>query len=297
MGRKTYEGTGILPGMLPNHDGEPAQPASSEPPTARPPATPKRAKAAPRFTPRRVAALFMAALAVLGASLYAFHRVETFLIRDGRFTLNSRSAADDSPSIEITGASHASRRSLEGVFTEDLGRSVYLMPLYARRDTLRTVDWVRDATVARVWPNRVIVQVSERTPVAFLTLSSSRFALIDADGVILQPAKDRFTLPVLIGVHTTDTLSVRRDRVHRMLGLMTELGAAGRTISEIDVSDRDNLKVSQPYEGRVLTLLLGDHNFAARYGNFVAHYKEIQTRLPGATTLDLRLEDRITVVE
>jgi cell division protein FtsQ len=285
-----------LPGMLPNVDEDSARSANSEQPAARPPAPTKRAKP-PRFTPPRVAALFVATMVMLAGALYAFHRVETFLIRDARFTLNARSATDDSPSIEITGVSHASRRSLEGVFTEDLGRSVYLMPLYARRDTLRSVDWVRDASVARVWPNRLIVQVSERTPVAFVTVSSSRYALIDADGVILQPAKDRFTLPVLIGVGKGDSLAVRRDRVRRMLGLMGELGTAGRSISEIDVSDRDDLKVSQPYEGRVLQLLLGDHNFAARYGNFVAHYKEIEARLPGATTLDLRLEDRITVVE
>jgi cell division protein FtsQ len=297
MGRKTYEGTGILPGMLPEVDGESAQPARSEAPTARPPVPPKRAKAAPRFTPPRVAAMFMAAMVVLAAALYAFHRLETFLIRDARFTLNARSTTDDAPSLEISGVSHASQSSIEGVFAEDLGRSVYLMPLNGRRDTLRSVDWVRDASVARVWPNRVIVRVAERTPVAFVTLSSSHFALIDVDGVILPTAKDRFTLPVLAGVRTTDPLSLRRDRVRRMLALLAELGQAGRNISEIDVSDRDDLKVSQPYDGRVLTLLLGDHNFAVRYGNFVAHFKEIQARLPGATTLDLRLEDRITVVE
>jgi hypothetical protein len=47
----------------------------------------------------------------------------------------------------------------------------------------------------------------------------------------------------------------------------------------------------------MITLFLGDHNFAGRYRNFVSHYAEIQRRLPGAAMLDLRLEDRITVVE
>jgi hypothetical protein len=57
------------------------------------------------------------------------------------------------------------------------------------------------------------------------------------------------------------------------------------------------LKVTVPYDGRAETLLLGDHNFALRYQNFVRNYPEIKRRLPGAATLDLRLEDRITVVE
>jgi hypothetical protein len=43
--------------------------------------------------------------------------------------------------------------------------------------------------------------------------------------------------------------------------------------------------------------LLGDRDFAQRYQNFLNHYPEIKRRLPNAATLDLRLEDRITVVE
>ncbi len=59
---------------------------------------------------------------------------------------------------------------------------------------------------------------------AFVTLAPSRFALIDEDGVILPPAPDRFTLPVLTGVRASDPLEERRDRVHRMLRLTRDLG-------------------------------------------------------------------------
>jgi cell division protein FtsQ len=133
--------------------------------------------------------------------------------------------------------------------------------------------------------------------VAFLTLGPSRFGLIDEDGVILPRAPDRFTLPVLTGVRASDALSERRDRVHRMLRLTNDLGGNARNISEIDVSDRDNLKVTAPRDGHIVTLLLGDRNFALRYQNFLDHYPAIKRRLPDAATLDLRLEDRITVVE
>jgi cell division protein FtsQ len=244
-----------------------------------------------------VVATALMAVLVLSASLFAFHRVEQFLIQDPRFALNGPEGSPETATLEIAGAVHASRRQIESVFSDDSGRSVYLLPLSERRSTLRAVDWVKDASVARVWPNRVIVSVAERKPVAFVTLGPSRFGLIDEDGVILPPAPDRFTLPVLSGIRSTDPLSQRRDRVGRMLRLMRELGAMAARISEIDVSDRDNLKVSEPHEGRMLTLLLGDRNFALRYQNFVNHYDEIKRRLPDANTLDLRLVDRITVVE
>jgi len=233
----------------------------------------------------------------LGVGLFLWHQTEEFLIRDSRFALNGPDGADDASVIQVQGAAHASRRAIESAFADDLGRSVYLIPLADRRATLRTVDWVRDATVARVWPNRVLVRVAERKPVAFVTLAPSRFGLIDDDGVILPPTTDRFHLPVLRGVRSSDPIPDRRDRVQRMLRVMRDLSGNAEKISEVDVTDRTDIKVIQPYDGRMVTLILGDQNFAARYRNFLNHYAEIREKLPGADSLDLRMEDRITVLD
>jgi cell division septal protein FtsQ len=243
----------------------------------------------------RIIAIALAFSVVLIASIYVFHRLEQFLIRDPRFALTG--VEGDPSAIEIAGAAHASRADIERVFSIDLGRSVYLLPLSDRREALRTVDWVKDASIARLWPNRVLVSVKERKPVAFLTMGPSRFALIDEDGIILPPAPDRFTLPVLTGVRASDAPETRRDRVHRMMRLTTDLGENVRNISEIDVSDRDNLKVTVPRDGHIMTLLLGDRNYAQRYQNFLSYYSKIKRSLPNAATLDLRLDDRITAVE
>jgi cell division protein FtsQ len=243
----------------------------------------------------RVIAIAVAFSVLLIASIYVFHRLEQFLIRDPRFALAGVDA--DPAAIEIAGAAHASRAQIERVFAIDLGRSVYLLPLSERRETLRSVDWVKDASIARLWPNRVVVSVQERKPVAFLTLAPSRFGLIDEDGVILPPAPDRFKLPVLAGVRPSDSPAERRDRVHRMMRLTLDLGDNVRNISEIDVSDRDNLKVTVPRDGHIMTLLLGDRNYAQRYQSFLSYYSKIKRNLPNAATLDLRLDDRITAVE
>ena len=281
MGRKSYEGTGVLPGLE-----EDARPATKK-------AGAKSART-PRFSTPRLIAIVVTMVAVLGAVFFAFHLVEQFLITDSRFALGG---PGDNSSLEIGGAAHISRPAIEKIFADDEGVSVYLIPLAERRDAIREVAWVREASVARLWPNRVIVRVQERTPVAFVRLNASRFGLIDAQGLILPPATDRFKLPVLSGVRSSDPVGKRREGVQRMMRLTADLGDVTVNISEIDVSDGDNLKVSQPYDGRFLTLLLGDRNFKARYGNFLSHYSQIQQRLPGAAVLDLRLEDRITVVE
>jgi len=255
------------------------------------------------LTTRRWIAWTVASAVVLIASLYAFHTLEQFLIRDARFALNEpRTGAEAaSDSLQIAGSTHASARAIETVFAEDYGRSVYLIPLSERRASLRNVDWIKDASVARFWPNRILVGVTERKPVAFVTEGSrtvsGRPALIDEEGVILPPAQDRFTLPVLVGVSVSDPLPVRRERVQRLLSLLKDLGDASRAVSEVDVSDPDNLKISEPFDGHLVTLLLGDRNFALRHQNFVNYYAEIRKKLPGSVVLDLRLEDRITVVK
>ena len=255
-------------------------------------------KPQPNTVPRlKIAIGVVVATVVLVISLYSWHQFEQFLIHDSRFAVNGPDGAEDASAIQIQGAQHASRRAIEAAFADDMGRSVYMVPLDGRRATLRTVDWVKDATVMRLWPNRVLVRVAERKPVAFVTLSGSRYGLIDEDGVILPPATDRFHLPVLKGVSARDPLADRRDRVQRMLRLLRALGSNADKVAEVDVNDRDDLRVTQPYDNRMVTLLLGDQNFAVRYQNFLNHYAEIREKMPNATSLDLRLEDRITVVE
>jgi cell division protein FtsQ len=286
MARKNYDRAEMLPGI--EEDAVPA------PPKPRPRAEAKTKREIPTV---RLAVSGLAVAAGVLASLFTFQRLEQFLIGDPRFALNVPGGPADISTLEISGASHASHRQIESVFADDAGRSVYLVPLSDRRAAIRQVDWIRDASVGRLWPNRLVVAVNERKPVAFVTLEASRVGMIDEDGVILPPVADHFSLPVLTGIRSSDPISKRQDRVARVLRLLRDLGEHAAKISEVDITDRDNLRIREPREGRMLTLSLGDRNFSQRYRNFESHYSEITRRLPDATALDLRLEDRITVVE
>jgi cell division protein FtsQ len=287
MARKVSDGSGVLPGMEEN----PEQPATSSKPRVR-----LAPAAKPRLTRLRLIAGSVVFVLVVGLSLYAFQLLEQFLIRDKRFAVSMPDGAPEQL-IRISGNAHASRRTIENVFADDFGRSLYLVPLEQRLATLRSVDWVRDASIARVWPNRLVVNVTERTPVAFVTLPPSRFALIDADGVILPPAQDKFNLPVLRGVKASSSLDDRRLAVQRMLRLSADLGDAMKDVAEIDVSQPENVAILQPHGGHIVKLLLGDRDYLERYHTFLNNVGDIDARVPGAKVLDLRLDDRITVME
>jgi len=236
---------------------------------------------------------------VLTGAIYASQRTEQFLIHDSHFILPMPPDLGlGSPNLELRGVHYASRAQILRVFTPDYGRSVYFFPLAARRKALRNVRWVHDASVSRIWPNRILVEISERKPVAFLKLPAdgmARWALIDDDGVILDPpAKQAFRLPVLTGVSPAEPLEKRATRVHRMQRVMAELGSLGEHVSEIDAGDLENLRITEEVDGKPVTLLLGDQNFASRVKSFRDHYAEIHRKLPQSTTFDLRLDDRIT---
>ena len=102
---------------------------------------------------------------------------------------------------------------------------------------------------------------------------------------------------MLTGVVASDPQALRGVKVRRMQGLLKELGPLGDNVSEVDVSDLDDLKVTQQMQDHAIVLILGERNFRSRLQHFIDHYPDIQRRMPNATVLDLRLDDRITVVQ
>jgi len=246
--------------------------------------------------------MFAGLFLLLASGIFASQQMEQFLMRDPRFFLPG--PADyglESPNLEIEGIQYAARASVLNVFSKDYGRSLYLMPLADRRKTLLHINWIKEVSILRLWPNRVVVRIAERRPAAFLDVKvdgMSRWSLIDSDGVILEPpARADFKLPVITGVLKGESIAMRGTRVRRMQRMMKELGPLADNVSEVRVSDLDDLCITESLSGRAVVLMLGDRNFAGRVRNFIDHYSGIVQKMPGATNFDLRLDDRITAVE
>jgi cell division protein FtsQ len=264
-------------------------------PPERPPAKRQRAKPEPRHGWRgRIGRLFVwtAVLLALCAAIFALYRLDEYAASDAHFVL--RGDVLHHPGLAVTGMLHAPEARILGVFREDFGRSVYLMNVSERRRALLAIDWVRDAAVSRRWPNRLDVRIVERVPVAFAVFPAGGSKLIDAEGVLLDPPpRATFDLPVLRGIAPEQPLEIRRARAVQVAALIGELRPYATQISEIDVTDPENLKLTQVVNGNVIRLQLGNENYLARLQNFLTHYPGIVRRLPNARAFDLRLDDRI----
>ncbi len=250
----------------------------------------------------RYGLIIAAVTATLTAGIYTSQKFQQFMIRDPRFFLPG--PADygfESPNLQVDGVKFASRAQILRLFDHDYGRSLYLFPMADRRNALLNIRWVRDASIERIWPNRIIVRIAERQPVAFIKLqgdSMARWALIDDEGVILDPPpKAPFELPLLAGIQPRDNQDLRGKRVRRVLRLMKDLGGLSKNVSEADATDLDNLKITEQLEGSAVVLMLGDRNFATRLQNFLDHFADIHHKMPNASSFDLRLDDRITALE
>jgi len=259
-----------------------------------------REKARPAFRWRLWLTVF-AWCAIFVSSAVAARQVHRYVLTDPQFMLSS----EDRFALTLQGVTYAARAKALRVFAIDYGRSIFAVPLAERRRRLLAVDWVEDAAVSRIWPNRLLVRITERQPVAFVSLplhgaagSAARFLLVDAQGVLLDPpSRAQFAFPVLTGLTDDQTDAERRVRVRAMQALMDDLGPAGQNISEINAAAPDDLTVVAQVEGRPLELKLGDGNYAKRLQSFLLHYPDIRKHAPNVTTFDLRLDDRITAKE
>ena len=216
-------------------------------------------------------------------------------------TQSWRFQVDSSDNIDVLGTKNVSRAQVLDVFSSDIERNIFFVPLDERRKQMQEIPWVGSATVMRLLPNRLSVAISERTPVAFAEVDS-RIAFIDAHGVIMPIApgqQSSYSFPVILGMTETEPPSTRAARMKIYMRLVGELDSSGsnysRDLSDVDLSDPDDVKamVADP-QGAVL-VHLGSANFLERFQVYRAHVQEWRTQFQPLKSVDLRYQHQVIV--
>jgi cell division protein FtsQ len=153
-----------------------------------------------------------------------------------------------SDQVQITGNQYVPRGRVLEIFAADRNRSVLRIPLNERRRQLETIPWVEQATVRRALPNRIEVEITERTPIAFLR-EGSDLALVDVHGVILdRPLKGNFHFPVVTGMGADMPIEDREQRMQMFAGFSQQVesarGGAMDQVSEVDLTEAKDLRAT-----------------------------------------------------
>ena len=223
--------------------------------------------------------------------------VKNFLDHDPRFRI------DSSSSIQIDGNSQLTRADLLTVFGSDIGRNLFFVPLTDRRKQLEQVPWVAHATVMRLMPNQLRVAIVERTPIAFVRVGN-KIKLVDADGVILDMppaalAGKHYSFPVVTGINPQDPLSVRRPRMRMYQKFMNEIDSSGeklsQQLSEIDISDPEDVQGLVSSAKSDILLHFGEDNFLNRWREYQSHLAEWKQQYPNLAAVDLRYDRQVVL--
>jgi cell division protein FtsQ len=187
------------------------------------------------------------------------------------------------------------------VVGSDIGRNIFFVPLDDRKRQLEGIPWIESATVMRLLPNRIAIHVQERTPAAFVQVGS-KISLIDGNGVVMGLPANRqvkYSFPVIQGIAETEPLSSRAAAMKIYNRLVRELDSEGgrysNDLSEVDLSDPEDVKVTANDAGGAVVIHLGNSDFLSRYKLYVAHVTEWRQQFQNLQSVDLRYEGQIIV--
>lgn len=234
---------------------------------------------------------------LLGGLAWLGYEVRSFAAHDPRFRI------DSSENIQILGNSELTQAELLSVFGGDMGRNVFFVPLKARRTDLERLPWVETATVMRLLPNQLRVSVTERTPIAFVR-DGNTIGLVDREGVLLGMAAEtmaakHYSFPVITGIGSNDPLSTRTPRMKLYQRFIAEIDSTGEKLSsqlsEVDISDPEDVKALVASGGEELLLHFGDQDFLTRWHNYQQHLAEWKAQYPRLASVDLRYERQVVL--
>src|SRR5499427_5364595 len=182
---------------------------------------------------------------------------------------------ESSDNIEVTGNENVTKAQVMEIMGADIGRNIFFIPLAQQKAQLEQIPWVDSASVMRFVPNRLQVEIHERTPLAFARVGP-RIFLIDAGGTLMElPQRRRYSFPVILGMNPGEPLSTRIPRMKAYRELIRELDSGGaryaQDLSEVDLSDLDNIKVRVNDPVGDVLVQLGSSDYLKRYTTYVTH--------------------------
>ena len=189
-------------------------------------------------------------------------------------------------SIALAGERHVSREEILSAAGVSGTTSLLFFDVEDARDRLKTNPWIADATVLKLYPDRLQIGIKEREAFA-LWQQAGRVSVVAADGTVLEPyVNPRLTrLPLVVGIGA----AARAKEFLALLEPYPDLRDQVRA-SVLIAERRWNLRLRN---GLDIRLPETDVEQALATLAALDHDKKLLSR--DIVAIDLRLPDRVTV--
>jgi cell division protein FtsQ len=189
--------------------------------------------------------------------------------------------------IFVVGRGSTPKATLLQALAVSRGAPILAIDLEAARTRIQALPWVRQASVRRVLPDTVVVEIVERRPLA-LWQHDKKFALIDEEGqVILRDDVAQFShLMVVVGEDAASNATA----LVRMLA--TEPDLMQRVKAAVRVGGRRwNVHLAQGIDVK-----LPEQDAEGAWRRLADYQRRYSVLDKQVRTVDLRLSDRLTVL-
>lgn len=189
--------------------------------------------------------------------------------------------------VTVTGRSHADSKALLAALGVQRGDPIFGLDTELARQNIERVDWVKSATVTRLLPDAVRIDIVERKPFA-VWQRGGQLSVVDGDGHIITNSnvQSYATLPFIVGFGGAREAE---DILHLMAETQPEFLARVRAF--VRVGDRRwNLRLENGVDVKLPEV--GVEKALAEIVALDAEYRILSRDIE---SVDLRLPDRVSV--
>jgi cell division protein FtsQ len=243
-----------------------------------------------RLRPPRGAGVFASALIILGSIAFGIVRGDHVTpVVDALHDLRdsaANAAGFNITGVALTGNKHMTREEIFATAGVTGHSSTLFLDVADARVRLKTNPWIADATVQKLYPDRLQIAITERAAFA-LWQKDGRIGVIADDGTVLEPYLSRrfVSLPLFVGAGAAARAREFQALIERYPDIRDQMRAA------VLVSERRwNLRLKNGID-----VELPEDGVAQALDRLVALDRDKKLLSRDITLVDLRLPDRVTV--
>lgn len=220
--------------------------------------------------------ILLAAIIILGT---AFHFIWSYLSEPGKYPINK---------VEVMGTyQYVKSGDIQVALVPYVQKGLFGMPELQAEHALEQIPGVADASIWRVYPDKIRVVVREKAAIAVLNNQ-----LLAADGTMFPPGN---TIPADLPVLQGDPTYVKQ-MLAMLEGLTPVFNAANLTVTGFGLLPNGDWQVEVDHQ---TWITLGKDDLADRVANFLNAYPTLIKNAPAGqvpSNIDLRYSHGFTVV-